>query len=266
MKHNPISNQDERQRAARYYDLQPNNPQDIGFYIAQVPSENADVLELGCGTGRVLIPLAGHCGFIQGIDNSEAMLEICSEKLARRSIPETQAAVQWGDISSLKLQRGFDLITAPFRVFQNLEMDLQVSGFFHTVREHLEPGGTCIITAFRPNRERDALFDYWSSTEEVFNWEVPLDGQRLTRHHRNAGFDAGSLTVYPELVYRVWADQELIEETVLKIAMRCYYPDELTMLVKAHGFTILNIWGGYAGEKYGEGPELVVEFGLKNPS
>ena len=254
--------QDDRQRAARYYDLKPNNPQDIDFYIRQVPSETAGVLELGCGTGRVLTQLVDHCGFIQGVDRSESMLEICREKLARRLIPEARAKVLLGDASSLKLQHRFDLITAPFRVFQNLESESQVDGFFGTVQVHLSPDAKCIITAFRPNRERNALFELWSSTDEVFNWEVPFKGGRLTRHHRNTGFDDATLTVYPELVYRMWDGTELVDEAVMKIAMRCFYPDELIGLVEECGFVITDTWGGYADEEYGEGSELVVKFGL----
>ena len=42
--------------------------------------------------------------------------------------------------------------------------------------------------------------------------------------------------------------------------MRCYYPDEFEQLINGHGFEIVQRWGGYAGEIYGEGPELVIEF------
>jgi hypothetical protein len=41
--------------------------------------------------------------------------------------------------------------------------------------------------------------------------------------------------------------------------MRCHYPDEFEALIRDHGFTVTNRWGGYRGETYGDGPELVVE-------
>jgi len=41
--------------------------------------------------------------------------------------------------------------------------------------------------------------------------------------------------------------------------MRCWYPDDLLGRVAAEGFAITGAWGGYAGEPYGKGPELVVE-------
>ena len=52
----------------------------------------------------------------------------------------------------------------------------------------------------------------------------------------------------------------LQDELVWPIAMRCYYPDQLLQLLEAVGFQGTGRWGGYEGEPYGEGPELVVEF------
>ena len=52
----------------------------------------------------------------------------------------------------------------------------------------------------------------------------------------------------------------MVDEAVLKIPMRCYYPDEFSTLITEHGFRIIDRWGGYAGEAYGVGPELVVRF------
>ena len=40
----------------------------------------------------------------------------------------------------------------------------------------------------------------------------------------------------------------MVDEAVLKIPMRCYYPDEFSTLITEHGFRIIDRWGGYAGE------------------
>ena len=75
-----------------------------------------------------------------------------------------------------------------------------------------------------------------------------------------ARMDPETMTLYPELIYRTYHGNDLTEEVVLKIVMRCYYPEEFKEIILKHGFEILNCWGGYSGEAYGEGPELVVEF------
>lgn len=245
---------DIRAEVARYYDLHPEWPADIPFYQSLIPSPDASVLELGCGTGRVLIALASRCGFIQGIDSSQAMLDICRDKLP----PSGKARVTLGDICDFDLGRSFDLIIAPYRVLQNLETDAQLDGLFRCVRAHLSPGGTCVLNVFRPkwhNLERE-----WLRDGETFSWEVPVEGGRVTCHDRRLRVDPERRILYPELVWRRYRDDELVEEAVLGIAMRCYDPDDFETLITGHGFRILNRWGGYAGEAYGEGPELVIQF------
>ena len=69
------------------------------------------------------------------------------------------------------------------------------------------------------------------------------------------------MVFYPELIYRTYRNDELVDETVLKIVMRCYYPDEFENVITDHGFQVIQRWGGYHGEAYGDGPELVIEFG-----
>jgi cyclopropane fatty-acyl-phospholipid synthase-like methyltransferase len=133
--------EDIRAEAAKYYDVNPTIPDDIAFYQARLPSSDATVLELGCGTGRVLIPLAAVCGFIHGIERSQAMITHCLQKLQTAAIPPTKVRVELGDITQFALGRAFDLIIAPYRVFQLLETEAQVDGLFRCVRAHLAPGG-----------------------------------------------------------------------------------------------------------------------------
>jgi SAM-dependent methyltransferase len=250
---------DSRAEAAQYYDLQ-SFPHDIPFYQTCIPSPEAHILELGCGTGRVLLSLVNHCRSIQGLDKSAAMLSICQEKLQKAGIPAAKASVACSDITNYELRRTFDLIIAPFRVFQNLESDEEVAGFFGCVRKHLAPRGSCILNVFRPYLDPDTLRREWCNPAENFRWEKPFVGGRLLHYDKRTRMDKEKLILYPELVYRQYVDDVCTKETVLKIVMRCYYPEQFTQLIVDHGFHILQRWGGYAGERYGEGPELVIQF------
>jgi hypothetical protein len=189
------------------------------------------------------------------------MISICREKLARAGIPQTRARVIEGDITDFELGQTFDFIIAPFRVMQNLETDQEVDGVFRCIRKHLAQNGTCILNAFRPLFEPEELQKRWATTEENLSWEVPVEGGRVACYDRRARMNAEKLILYPELIYRRYKGETLLEESILKIVMRCYYPDTFEKLILEHGYTILNLWGGYEGEVYGQGPELVIQFG-----
>jgi SAM-dependent methyltransferase len=249
----------DRSLAARFYDYNPNIPDDILFYINQIRSRDQSILELGCGTGRVLLPLSSHCGYIHGIDKSDTMISICRDKLNIAGIPKTKAQVEVADITSFNLGKKFDLIIAPFRVFQNLETEKEVSGLFKGVRSHLKDNGSCIINVFRPFGSRDEIIRSWSSPDETIDWEVPYEDGKLACSNRKTRIDITNMILYPELIYRIYQENKLAEEERLQIAMKCYWPEELINLIESYRFRIRAQWGGYNNEEYGKGPELVIE-------
>lgn len=250
---------DIRATAAKFYDLSPDFPDDIPFYLDLIPPEAA-VLELGCGTGRVTLPLTERGNFVHGIDLSPAMVARCLARLEEAGIPPERVKIEVGDITRLNLGRTFDWIIAPYRVLQNLETDEQVGGLFAGIRAHLARGGCCILNVFHPNREPDDLRRHWANPQETLDWEQEEGDEKLVCTYRTARMEPEKLILYPEIIYRRYRGDELLEEDGLKIAMRCYYPEQFEALVRAHGFEIMDRWGGYHGEEYGHGPELVLQF------
>jgi hypothetical protein len=211
----------------------------------------------------VLLPLVKDCAYIHGVDLSEAMVAICQGKLESAGLSTNKARVEVGDITTVHLGRTFDLITAPYRVFQNIETDAEVTGLFETVGRHLTKNGTCILNVFNPNLDPESMRIEWPTKSEYFCWVVPVGGDRITCHGKNVSVDPKKMILYPNLIYRRYRDNDLMEEVTLKILMRCYYPDEFEEVIVRHGFEIINRWGGYSGEPYGVGPELVIQFGKR---
>jgi len=251
---------DLRVEAARYYDLNPGAPNDVAFYLTRLPSPTARVLELGCGTGRVSLPLTRACRFLHGLDLSDAMLGLCREKLAGSELGSDRIVIEHGDITAFDLGSQFDLIIAPGRVIQNLETDEQLDGLFRCIHRHLAPEGRCILNAFHPYLPREELLLQWVTHQEKLAWETKHGEERVTCHDIRRRLAENPLIVYPELIYRRWRGEEMLEEVVLPIPMRVFYPNEFLDLIREAGFAITGSWGGYAGEHYGHGKELVVEF------
>jgi len=244
--------------AAVLYDLNPTFPNDVPFYKSRIPAPDAQVLEAGCGTGRVLLELVDSCKSAIGIDISTPMLAVCARKIREREIDSSKIAIARADITDFRLDREFHLIIAPFRVLQSLESDDEVRCFFKCVRGHLACGGTAVITAFHPRYPPSEL-GRWCTDAETLQWEACFEGRRVTCHDRRRRMDSTRLILYPDLVYRIWDGDEPCETVVQPIVMRCYYPESFERCAETGGFGVVNRWGGYQGEEYGDGPELVLE-------
>ena len=250
---------DIREKAAKYYDLWSLPFDDIPFYINCIPSIRSSILELGCGTGRVLTQLINHCASIHGLDNSKAMSNICREKIQETGINPNKVKIVTGDITDFHMDNNYDRIIAPYHVFQNLEADDQIDGAFNCIRNHLNPDGTCILNVFQP-WPVDRIKESWGEKTEKFCWKKSYDEGYVTCHERKEYFDSQRLILYPESIYRYYIDEQLIETLTQKICMRLYYPDQFKKLIKEKGFSIIYCWGGYDGEPYGKGNELIVQF------
>lgn len=245
-----------RRYNAEYYDAITTQTDDIEFYRGFV-SPTTRILELGCGTGRVSLPLAEKAAKVVGIDLSDEMI-------SRAKAKDRTGVVQFlvGDICSLQLRDDFDLILAPFRVMQALELEQQVHGFLDVIRSHLAPHGMAILNVFRPNLSKQEIATKWCRDGETPYEDVVLaNGDVLRTSDTRRRIDPLKQVMYPEIIHRLYRDGNFIDEHVNPICMHYYYPNEFQELLVGHKFRILNTWGGYKGEKYGDGPELVVAVG-----
>jgi SAM-dependent methyltransferase len=134
---------------------------DVAFYPRWARKAGGPVLELGCGTGRVSIPLA-RAGFdVTGLDLSPHMLAVARGKWIRLAgsrppaHPQLPGAVRWveGDMERFDLERRFRLIIIPFRAFQHLMTPEAQRRCLACVRRHLARDGRFIVHLFDPRLE-----------------------------------------------------------------------------------------------------------------
>src|SRR6185295_9304796 len=99
---------------------------DVPFWRTLALQSDGPVLELGCGTGRISIPLARAGVSLVGIDRSDAMLARARQRIKRGRLT-TRARLIRGDIRALPFPAStFPLVIAPYGVLQSLlrERDL----------------------------------------------------------------------------------------------------------------------------------------------
>src|SRR5678816_4464310 len=94
---------------------------DVDFYVRAAAESGGPVLELGCGTGRILIPTARSGVEIAGLDAAAGMLDACRRRLqAEPAEVRGRVRLHHGDLRSFDLGHSFRLLTIPCRPFQHL--------------------------------------------------------------------------------------------------------------------------------------------------
>ena len=129
---------------AAFYDwenAQTVQRRDVAFWQRLAAAAEGDVLELGCGTGRVSLPVARSGTALVGIDRSEPMLARARRRVARARLADRLSLVR-GDIRVLPFRaRRFGLVMAPYGILQSLVRERDLAAAIESVSRVLAKGG-----------------------------------------------------------------------------------------------------------------------------
>ena len=233
--------------AARY------QGRDIRFYVDLAVECGGPVLEMGCGTGRILLPTARAGIPIHGLDLSGEMLAELRKALSREPADVQQrVSLAEGDIRSAFAGCGFALVTAPFRVVQHLLTRQDQRAWLRNAARHLAPGGALCFDVFQPDF---SLLAAPRGPETELERDDPATGLRLRRTMRTRPRAALQL----QEVHIEWrleaSDGTPVSTSSASLLIRWYTRGELENLLELEGFEITDYWGSFEREPFGEGSQ-----------
>jgi SAM-dependent methyltransferase len=243
---------------AEIYDAIYADRDDHAFWTALAPDEGA-ILELACGSGRVLLPLAREGHEIVGVDLSAQMLARCRTALAgepdevRRRVRLVQA-----DMTSFELGRRFALVTSPFRGFQHLTTVTQQLACLGRCHAHLTPDGLLVLDLFNP--DPSLLYEHpGTSGEEIAETVAWSDGRTIRWWGRVTGYHRARQFNQCEMTYEITEPGRATRRVTERFPMRYLFRHEVEHLLARSGFRIVRLYGDYDRSPYGDdSPELIV--------
>jgi SAM-dependent methyltransferase len=218
-------------RFARYYDLFAGNySADLPLYRTLCTPESR-VLEIGCGTGRVLKALLEAGAHVTGIDISAEMLEIARVKLADY-LDSGQLILLNHDFRFLPLDETFDHILVTFYTFNYLLTSDDQLSFLRNVRKSLVPHGTVLLDLFYPQSlARPESDNRWTKSL--------LDDIATTVLLRQKRSMTGAVEERVQMYHKGASRDEIV-------TLRSYVPkQELASLLNEAGFTNARVADGY---------------------
>jgi len=249
----PAGGYDEYAFIAELYDhvVPYRTRQDIDFFVEAARSSGGPVLEVGCGTGRVLIPAARAGVDIVGLDLSHHMLQACRAKLRNESeAVRSRARLIQADMRNFDLGEAFNFVTLPFRPFQHLTtVDDQLS-CLRSIRRHLVDGGRLVLDVFNPSLQALVQENVGQEVGEEPEFTTP-DGRRVLRRHKIVSRDYANQINQIELVYYVTHPDGRAERLVHPFPMRYLFRFEAEHLLARAGFEAEHLYADYDRSAFG---------------
>jgi SAM-dependent methyltransferase len=231
---------------------------DIEFYVDEARAAEGRVLELGCGTGRVLIPVARAGKEITGIDTSRRMLARCRLNLANEPPEVRKNAILFeDDMRRLPFAGLFSLIMIPFRPLQHLLSVEDQRQTLDSAYRLLMPDGKLVFDVINPDPRY--FVDETRVEEHEDTPETPLpDGRSFRRTGRVTAVHPVEQYSEVELIYYVRDSDGSVERLVQGFPMRWYWRYEVEHLLALSGFRVESVFGDFDRSPLIDGsPEMI---------
>ena len=232
---------------AEFYDFTPPYLEraDVDFYVTHAKDAGGKILELGCGTGRILIPTAEAGCTIYGLDASEYMLAQCRRKLKDKPLDvQNRVQIVQSSMCDFKLDETFDLITIPFRAFQHLLSVEEQTACLKCAHEHLNSNGRLVFDVFQVNLKYINNPDVRSEMEDFPDVALP-DGRKMRRTHRIGGFHRAEQYNDVEMIFYVTHPDGRKERIVQAFPFRYFFRYEMEHLLARCGFKVTELYGDF---------------------
>lgn len=233
---------------------------DVDFYVGEARLSGSPVLELGCGTGRILIPMAEAGVRMVGIDRSPDMLAIAEKKVGSLR-PDVRSRIELaeGDMRSFSRPERFKLIAIPCRAFLHLLTVEDQRRALTCIREHLAEDGRLVFNIFDPSVSIIAAYlgSRADTLSKLTEFVQPESGRRVIvwccRH-----YDLENQVLHEQRIF-----EELDEHDVAMsrrhagFTLRMCNRYEIQHLLELCGFTIEALYGDFARGPFRAGGEQI---------
>lgn len=194
-------------------------------------------LEIGCGTGRLLVPYLQKGLEVEGVDPSSEMLGLCREKGEQFGV---SPVLYEQYMQELQLPGKYKTIYIPLASFMLVIDREEAIQALQQMYLHLEEGGQVIIPLFIPREQLSNPKKEWT-VRRVGNRS---DGAKIVLNQASEiAFNEQVQTNWNR--YEIYSNDVLMESRFTTSQLRWYYKHEFRMMLESVGFTDVSIYGGY---------------------
>jgi SAM-dependent methyltransferase len=245
------------QRFAHWYDLdQGIFEDDIPLYLGLAERTGSPILELGCGTGRLVLALAQAGHQVTGVEREPAMLARAEEKvrLAGQAVAGGVALVP-ADFQTLELPERYRMAILAVNTWMDLPGPAEQAHVLQVVARHLEPGGLLVLDLCHPHPAALAPAEGGLVLEKVLT-----DPETGIQAHK---FVARQVDYAQQILRATFFYDEIdargrVTRTAATFALRYAHRAEAEQMLRAAGFAVEDVYGSYELDPYTDEAERMI--------
>ncbi len=248
---------------ARYYDAEnADKTDDIEFYKERLTDYPGPVLEIGCGSGRVVLPLAREGHTIHGIDNNAAMLARAHRRVEMQPDAYPNLTLQDGDVLTDDIPGGpFASVIMSYNMLMHFHRQDQQIALLERLRTLADDGALLVLDL--PNAgEMFATPDSDAITLERTFIE-PETGHMVMQQAVSA-LDRATQLMRVTWIYDEITGDGTLKRTVAPTLFRYVFPYEIQLLLDRCGWQVDTLYGDTDGSPFEDGaPRMIVQASAK---
>ena|SRR5579859_5904021 len=242
---------------ARYYDAENEAvTEDLDLYVELAESTVGPILDVGCGTGRVMLHLAMAGHRVSGIDLSTAMLERGRRKLNNRVDLAEQVTFYEGNALDYAFAEKFALTVIPYNGLMHFRSVEDIRTLLRHLADCAEDHGELVIDLPNAGESFATLDDDAVTLERSF---IEPESGNLVMQQSVSRLDRTGQMQYITWIYDEIGTDGILRRTVAPLTLRYIFPTELDLLLQISGWQTIERYGDYDRSPFEEGcPRLIV--------
>ncbi len=240
---------------APFYDLEHAHfSEDLDLYQNFAEVCGGNILELACGSGRVLLPLAQEGYELTGVDTSAEMLKLARQRLEAAGVAGRCTLVQQ-DISKLHLQQKFRMAFIALGSFAHITARNAQREALAAVRAHLSSGGLFIIDI----SNADAHYMEALSGQVLHQGTWRVDDTTFLSHFVSPASASDKHLLELTHFYDRHSQGGNVQRSVVTTYLYLFERSEIELLLEQAGFTIKDVYGDHElGTFQLESPRMII--------
>jgi SAM-dependent methyltransferase len=226
---------------APFYDIEHGHfDEDLNLYTNFAELCGSPILELACGSGRLLVPLAREGYELTGVDSSRSMLNLAQHALEQAGVAEQCALVQ-ENMSTVRLGQKFRMAFIALGSFGHVCTRQEQRQTLAVVHDHLTPGGRFILDI----SNSDVRYMEQLSGQVLHQGTWERDDGALLSHFVSPASSQTKHMLELTHFYEEHQQGEAIRRTVTTTYLYLFGRNEVELLLEEAGFGIIDVYGDY---------------------